>query len=482
MHRDVQPNRRILIIDDNPAIHEDFRKALAPKGAPVSDALLELEAELFGGPAPVSHEPETVFELHSALQGAIGVEQVRDAMAAGRRFALAFVDIRMPPGWDGVETIERLWQVDPDLQIAICSAYSDYSGNDIRVRLGDNDGLLILKKPFDTTEVVQLAHAMTRKWSLQQAQRDHTAKLDALVLERTSELRQANQALAAEMVRREQMEADLRLGQKLEAIGQLASGIAHEINTPVQYVTDNVEFLQASYFDLERLRLKLRAACAHRDVNRGYNEAIREIESLEHEIDADYITESAPKAFEDARQGLNRIRTIVQAMRVFGHDEQGQQSPTDLNVILESTLEVSRNEYRQIADVETELGRLPLVTCCGGEIGQVFLNLIINAVHAIHDVVQTTGTRGRIRVRTEHAGSHVQISIEDTGSGIPDGIRQRIFDPFFTTKDVGRGTGQGLSIARRIVVDRHGGTIDVDSAVGKGTTFTVRLPTAHALC
>ncbi len=185
---------------------------------------------------------------------------------------------------------------------------------------------------------------------------------------------------------------------------------------------------------------------------------------------------NAPRAFEGALQGLDRIRTIVQAMRTFGHHDDGQHSAVDLNAVLQSTLEVARNEYRMIADIESDLGSIPLVTCCRGELGQVFLNLIINATHAIDDVVRGTGARGRIRLRTEHVGDEIVISIEDTGNGIPANIRDRIFDPFFTTKDVGRGTGQGLSISRAIVVERHGGTIDVSSVIGQGATFIVRLP------
>lgn len=480
MLRELEPNRRILLIDDNPAIHDDFRKALAPR-ARAGASLVDLEAALFGEAEPTQPEQDVTFDIDSSLQGADGVRLVREAIANGRPYALAFVDIRMPPGWDGVETIERLWSVDPDLQVAICSAYSDYSGNDIRRRLGESDGLLILKKPFDTTEVTQLAHAMTRKWSLQQAQRKRAAELDALVRSRTFELEQTNLALAAEMKHRERVEADLRLSQKLESIGQLAAGIAHEINTPVQYVAHNVVFLRDSYFDLERLRLKLRAACAHRDANREYNMAIEEIERLERDMDVEFIAGHAPQAFDSALHGLERISTIVQAMRVFGHHEGSEFKAVDLNKIVMSTLEVARNEYRMFADVELDLGELPPITCRGGELGQVFLNLIVNAAHAIEARVGKTGARGTIRVRSAIEGSDAVFSVEDTGCGIPDSVRERIFDPFFTTKEVGRGTGQGLSIARSIIVERHHGTIGVTSVVGQGSTFTIRLPLAMPL-
>jgi two-component system, NtrC family, sensor kinase len=476
MPAENEPNRRILVIDDNPAIHDDFRKSLGCYTARPPAALLDLEAQLFGDASPVVPD-EQPFEVVSALQGSAGLGQLIEAISEGKPFALAFVDIRMPPGWDGVETIERLWKVDPDLQVVICSAYSDYTGDDIRHRLGDTDGLLILKKPFDTAEVTQVAHAMTRKWSLQRAQRDQTTLLDALVHARTSELETANRRLAAEMLHRERIEAELRLAQKLESIGQLAAGIAHEINTPAQYVSDNMHFLRSSFEDLERLRAKLRTACAVRDANREYRESLDDIDVLEREIDLDYLTAEVPLAFQSAHNGLERIRSIVQAMRVFGRHDSSQKSTTDVNRLVSSTIEVSRHEYRHVADIDLQLGTLPPVLCNAGEISQVFLNLIVNAAHAIESIVKDTGTRGRIAVRTELADSCVVISVADTGCGIPEAIRARIFDPFFTTKDVGRGTGQGLSIARSIIVDRHSGSISVDSVVGQGTTFTVRFPT-----
>jgi len=188
---DLPANRRVLIIDDNPAIHEDFRKILCP--AVPAETLDEDVAAIFGKrPEPIH---SMGFEMDSAFQGQEGLEKVREAINRERPYALAFVDGRMPPGWDGVETIAKIWQISPDLQIVICTAYSDYSWDEIVKRLGQSDSLVILKKPFDNVEVLQLAHAMTRKWTLNQQARFHVAQLNRLVEERTIELRESNERL-----------------------------------------------------------------------------------------------------------------------------------------------------------------------------------------------------------------------------------------------------------------------------------------------
>ena len=197
---------------------------------------------------------------------------------------------------------------------------------------------------------------------------------------------------------------------------------------------------------------------------------------FEDEADLDYTKENVPEAILRARDGVSRIATIVGAMKEFAHPDTRQKTSSDLNRAIETTLIIARNEYKYVAEVETELGELPLVSCHIGDLNQVFLNLIVNAAHAIADLVKDSDNKGRITVRTAHEGDRVRIEIADTGCGIPDEIRDRIFDPFFTTKVVGRGSGQGLAIARSIVVDKHGGTLGFTSEVGKGTTFTVVLP------
>jgi PAS domain S-box-containing protein len=246
---------------------------------------------------------------------------------------------------------------------------------------------------------------------------------------------------------------------RLESIGRLAAGVAHEINTPSQYLNDSVAFI--------------------RD---GVGELLAYIDELHKLTDArpaagedvDYMREELPPALTRVSEGLSRIAEIVRSMKVFSHVDQNEMSDVDLNCSVTSTLVVARSEYRDVADVETDFGQIPRVVCHGGQINQVILNLVVNAAHAISD--NCKGTRGKIVVRTREENGRVVISIEDTGGGIPEGIRARIFDPFFTTKEVGRGTGQGLSVSRNVVVKGHGGELEFVTEIGKGTTFFVRLP------
>jgi two-component system, NtrC family, sensor kinase len=202
---------------------------------------------------------------------------------------------------------------------------------------------------------------------------------------------------------------------------------------------------------------------------------IAAVRAAEEVADLDYLRERVPGAFERATDGVQRVATIVRAMREFAHPPTTDKMPFDINQALRSTLVVASNEYKYIAEVQTEFGDLPPVMCDGGDINQVFLNLVVNAAHAIEDVT-AEGERGTILLRTTAEDDHVRISVSDTGPGIPSAVAGRIYDPFFTTKDVGRGTGQGLAIARRIVVERHGGTLSFETEQGLGTTFHVRLP------
>lgn len=282
--------------------------------------------------------------------------------------------------------------------------------------------------------------------------------------------------VAQDVTARLRLEMELRQAQKLEAVGGLAAGIAHEINTPIQFVGDNTHFLQGAFADLAKLLAKyhqLRDAVANGESQR---ELARDVTETEKAADLDFLMEEIPKALTQSLDGVTRVATIVRAMKEFAHTNRGEKSATDLNKALQSTLVVARNEIKYVADVETDFQELPLVQCDRGDMNQVFLNLLINAAHAIKDCSQNDGKKGLITVRTKQDGDHVVISIGDTGCGIPENIHDKIFEPFFTTKEVGRGTGQGLAIARNIVVDRHGGSLTFDTAVGRGTTFHIRLP------
>jgi PAS domain S-box-containing protein len=273
-----------------------------------------------------------------------------------------------------------------------------------------------------------------------------------------------------------ELELQLRQAQKLESVGRLASGVAHEINTPVQFVSDNVHFLKGAFGDLAGVLQKYQSLRAAVVEGTASTQMAEDIGQAEDAADLTYVLESAPSALDRSIDGLGRIAGIVRSMKDFAHPDQKEMAAIDLNQALSSTLTIARNEYKYVAEIETDFGDIPPVTCHAGEVNQVFLNIIVNAAHAIGDVVQGSDRRGRITVTSRHEGPDVIVSISDTGGGIPDHLRDQIFDPFFTTKPVGKGTGQGLAIARSVVVDKHGGEIRVETAVGKGTTFFVRLP------
>jgi len=600
--------RRILVIDDNPEIHGDFRTIL--QGAVDTSELDALGAALFGGSTETSASA-TTYRLDFASQGEEGLEQVKHALADGEPYHLAFVDMRMPPGWDGLETIERVWQVDPALQVVICTAYSDHSWEDVIRRLGATDKLLILKKPFDTVEVAQIASTMTEKWLLSRQASLKIEEMDRKVDERTRQLAATNEALelsnarlqesiaeAGQMASRAEaahaelrqifdtatdgilvidkelkvlranrtlcdmlgmtpeeavgktcssvlphaecgtsdcpvrrilageeqveldmglhadnggrlfctttaapyqdadnqvvgvlctirdvterrtMETQLRHAQKLESIGQLAAGIAHEINTPTQYVGDNTRFLQEAFEDLMRVVEK------HGELVRAVAEGgaaadvAEQARALAEDVDLDYLNQEIPSAIDQSLEGVARVAKIVRAMKEFSHPGGDEKTRLDLNRAIETTITVARNEWKYVAEVETDFDdAISGVACFPGDLNQVVLNIIVNAAHAIAGVVgDGADGKGTIRVTTRRSGQWVEIRISDSGTGIPHDVQPRIFDPFFTTKEVGKGTGQGLALAYSIVTEKHGGTLTFETEAGKGTTFVIRLP------
>jgi len=586
----AQTNHRILVIDDNRSIHDDFHKVLCPRGNDAS-GLDEVEASLFG--TPVDSKPAaTPYRIDSAYQGKEGLDMIKQARDSQAPYAMAFVDVRMPPGWDGIETTERLWQADPDLQVVICTAYSDYSWSEMMARLGLSDSLVILKKPFDQVEVLQLATSLTRKWQLLQESKNQVANLEKLVALRSNQVVQeqeklkaifdnspegifqitpagrllsANPALAllcgypsapqmiaestdfpaqmgidaslrAELrerlkidncvrdfqtqirvrdgtqkwvsitackvaskdciqmfyqgfmvditarkeAEREKslMEVHLRQAQKLESVGQLAAGIAHEINTPIQYIGDNVRFVEEALSDMSPLLTEyqnLESAAREQAVT---PELLARVRAAGQKADIDYLKREIPGAIRQSLEGLGHVAGIVRAMKEFSHPGRAEKMPVDVNHAIETTLTVARNEWKYVADVITDLApNLPQVPCLPGDFNQVLLNIIVNAAHAISDVVKGhEGRRGVIKISTRQAGASVEIKISDTGAGIAESIRNRVFEPFFTTKEVGRGTGQGLAIAYNTIVKKHGGELTFETEVGKGTQFIIRLP------
>lgn len=298
---------------------------------------------------------------------------------------------------------------------------------------------------------------------------DITAKREAA--RRQQELQDK---LVDEMRERERMAVELQLAQKLESVGRLAAGIAHEINTPVQYVGDGVHFLRSSYTDLMQLMQAWRAAFD--EPGSGIAETTRRaLADLEVKFDLEFHRDEAPKAFDRIFDGIERVANIVKAMKDFAHPDAKEHSAADLNHAIRTTMVVASNEYKYVANIVTDFSDIPFVSCNVGELNQVFLNLIVNAAHAIHDAGKDLGN-GEIRISTALERDSVVIRVRDNGCGIPAEHLSRVYDPFFTTKQVGRGTGQGLAITRSIIVDKHAGEVSIDSTVGVGTEFRLRLP------
>ena len=425
---------RVLIADAEPAIHRSVATML---------------------PA---------FELCSAYDAPSAVTAVETALAHHAEVALAIVDVALP-GSTGFDTLERIWKIAPDTQ-GVLSTTTALDHRDVAARLVDTDAVLIIRKPFLPVEIAQAAHILTRNWLRQRAIRAHTGELEATVRARTAQLDAANLRLAEQLAWRERIETQVRVSQRLEAIGQLAAGIAHEINNPLQYVGDHLEFVTSASADLLSVVGQLAACAAHHEPALAAS-----ARSMLDDIDVPYLTKELPGALAQIQSGVHRITAIVRAMKELAHPGTRDPKAADINRALESALEISATAYRNIAVLDKQLGALPPVICFVSELGQVFLNLIVNAAHAMEG-----RTPGRLSVTTAVDGDHVEISIGDTGCGIPAELQQHIFDPFFTTKSVGCGTGQGLAIARAIVVDHHRGSLSFDSIAERGTTFTIRIP------
>jgi signal transduction histidine kinase len=327
-----------------------------------------------------------------------------------------------------------------------------------RASVGDALGILVTDTILSIV-AAHLGHTLYDATHQRDEAREQRARAEATLAqlaERSDALSRALAELHAEMARRMRLEAELLQAQKLESVGRLATGIAHEINTPVQFVGDSIQFVGDAMTELLPL-----AKQVHPD----------------GDVDLDYLVDEVPRALKRAMEGVDRVATIVRSMKMFAHPDATEMAHTELNRAIEATLTVARNEYKYVADLVTDFAPdLPPVRCFISELNQAVLNIVVNAAHAIADTVAGTDRRGTIEVRTRRDGDDVVVAVRDTGGGIPEAIRSRVFDPFFTTKEVGRGTGQGLAIAHAVVVDKHHGKLWFESEIGVGTTFFIRIP------
>jgi len=421
-------------------------------------------------------------ELHFAETGEEAVDFVRGLLERGESLACAVLDIVLPGGCDGIDTIQNLWELDPSVQCTLATGAGERVEREVagRLPLAGLDRWDYLAKPFTEFELVQKVRRSVSHWHAQQVQARRTAEnrelmerlersnreLEAKVRERTRVLEECNIGQAH---KNEELEQALRaLGaaqskliqqEKMACIGQLAAGVAHELNNPIGFVHSNLGTL-GRY--VEKLREILEA------YEKRSDPADAELAALKQELKIDFVLEDLPALVAESTEGTERVRKIVSDLKGFSHPDEDAAVLTDINEGLRSTLNIVHNEIKYKATVHTDFGDLPQLRCNPGQINQVFMNLMINAAQAIEE-------KGEIHISTRREADAIVISIRDTGVGIPPDVQDHIFDPFFTTKQVGKGTGLGLSISYDLI-RKHGGTIGAESEVGRGTTFTIRLP------
>jgi len=561
-------NHRVLVIDDNPAIHQDFRKILSPVDSTLQGELDADEASLFGETSAVNRD--LTFQIDSAFQGQEGLEMVRAAVLAGTPYAVAFVDVRMPPGWDGIETISYIWKEFPDLQIVICTAYSDYSWEDIAKAVGNTDHVLILKKPFDNIEVMQMAHALSKKWQLTQIANRQLADLDALVAQRTEELHKVNLWLKGEIAQRTAaqdlltsseerfskafhsspvpmaiqranrpgfLDANDRFLTLLDAerepvlAGEVSfwvqPGTSQQINLElaahhavrdfastirtvsgdtreVLVAADNLELGSEPYYLLivqditDRVRLenelrqaqkmeavgRLAAGVAH-DFNNmltvilGYSSMMQNgSPRLDGKL-ASYLRQ--------VEQAAERATALTRQLLAYSRKQIIQRRPLQLNEIVNQTVGMLRRVIGEHIALDMQLAMdLPFAYADTTSVDQVIMNLALNSRDAMPDGGKLTLSTTMVEIddaycaRTPDAqpGRFICLTVKDSGHGMDSATLNRIFEPFFTTKEPGKGTGMGLATVYG-VLKQHEGWVEVDSALRRGTTFRAYLPVAE---
>jgi two-component system, cell cycle sensor histidine kinase and response regulator CckA len=566
----TRTNNRILVIDDNPAIHQDFRKVLSPVDSLLHGELEDEEAALFGDTP--NNTRDLTFQIDSAFQGQEGLEKVRAAVAAGEPYAVAFVDVRMPPGWDGIETITRIWAEFRDLQIVICTAYSDYSWDEISKAIGNTDQVLVLKKPFDNIEVLQMAHALSKKWQLTQIASRQMEELDALVNQRTSELREANARLTGEVAERTAAEDALRrseerfskafhgspvpmviqrpdgsdcldanasfldlVGETREAVlagpgrwwsdpatadvlrealggGRLVRGLAASIRTAagdareVLLSAENLALANTHYrllilqdiTDRVRLENELRQAQKMEAVGRLAAGVAHDFNNMLTVIlgYASMMQNGSPKLDEklasylrQVEQAAERATALTRQLLAYSRKQMIQRRPLQLNDIVTQTVSMLRRVIGEHIAIDMQLWpELPLIFADASSVDQVIMNLALNARDAMPDGGRLTLSSSAVeideayRTRNQEAqlGRQVCLTVKDSGHGMDAATLSRIFEPFFTTKEPGKGTGMGMATVYG-VLKQHNGWIEVESAPGLGAVMRAYLPVSDGV-
>ncbi len=470
----MKQNCRLLVIDDDPGIRYVYKFLLSSEP---DTKVLEKGVSIFSdsnNSAQKAEKTESLgtdeYELVQAERGEHGVEIVKEANQLGKPFAVAFIDMNMP-GIDGAETAKRIWAIDPDIKIVIVTAFSEFSIADIISRV-NRDDIFYLRKPFNPKEIRQFARALITQWNLESERKELSNKLEAANLELSLINENMNQQIKDQT-------SFLVQSEKMASIGQLAAGISHELSNPINFVRTNFAALFDYFSDLADVLGDYRKLASRitSSADSDPTPGIADIRQKETSLQIEDILEDFKDLFSESEKGFSRINHIIKSMRNFSYSNQaGKFMLFNINNGIEDTLVISRNEYRYLADVQTDFGNIPDIACMPEQLNQVFLNLIVNSAQSMAGSVEDGDITGLINIKTWAEDERVCFEIADNGTGISEEHRSRIFEPFFTTKEPGKGTGLGLSISYDIIVTKHQGEITVDCPETGGTRFMIRIP------
>ena len=462
----MDDNQRIIVIDDDPGVRDAFKEILATSA---TSGIAERGAALFGEETPSLPACSLQsYELTLAENGTQGVAAVESALTQQQPFAVAFIDMNMP-GIDGAETSRRIWAIDPQIKIVIVTAFSEYRPCDI-INIAQRDDIFYLRKPFNSEEIKQFANTLSNSWNTEREREILAARLETV----NAELEDLNQNLQQKV---KEQTAMLIQSEKMSSLGVLAAGVAHEINNPISFVHGNLDAIRKYSASIKKLLQKYRALeeSARRHAIDEMQPLIEEIQEFKAGHKIDFILEDIVSLADESLDGTRRVRDIVKELRGYSHVDEAAPQPANVNEAIDKALNMIGGELKPNTKLVKAYGELPPVTCYPQKLGQVFINILMNAAQAVAD-------DGTIEIVTRHLDptggaddARVKISISDTGCGIPESDLAKVFDPCYTTKPVGQGTGLGLSICYDIVKS-HGGAIKFESEVNTGTKVEITLP------
>lgn len=461
-----EENKRIIIIDDDPGVIDTYLDIFSAKSG---NSVISKGNSLFNQNKDMETIGEpTPYEITTAENGEQGIEKIKEAVSQNKPFAVAFVDMKMP-GINGAETAKKIWELDPLVKIVIITAFSEYTPEDI-VRQTKREDIFYLRKPFNHEEVMQFARALTNEWNLE--------KKSIFLKSRLNQANKKLQVINKNLKGKVQKQASrIVQSEKMASVGLLAAGVAHEINNPITFINSNLTLLRKNtekiallYEKYQNIESFIANSCDTKE-----NPVLQEIIDFKKDNDFDFIIEDLEDLLGESINGIDRIKTIVHDLKNFSRINQAEEKQIDINDAIETTLKILKNEISENITIEKNYGDIPDLKCQPRKINQVLMNIILNAIQAIEE-------QGKVKISTiltknsDNKGKkYIEISISDSGVGIPKENLTKLFEPFFTTKPVGTGTGLGLSVVYEIV-KLHKGNIEVKSREGKGTMFIIQLP------